>query len=319
MENNVPHFLNDPNWMPVQFRFENEQAEIRWMYFGNIFFHEPFFDDTIIRCKQLPENNQIVWTSIDVLLRLADVADCIQPDVFIFHVSRCGSTLLSQAFALRQDCIVLSEVPLFDQLLRFSLRSDAHVHAWYVAAVRLLGRKRTMQKNILLVKCDSWHVFFYQRIRGMFPRAAVSLLTRAPEEVFQSQLKSPGLHAVHGMLEPELFHLNRAELNTLHPHHYLAHVLEFYQRQFAEILQHDATVHLQDYADGADRLIAEMAALLQLPQDEHWMQEIKTRFQFHSKRPEQKFEKELHAEIIPEAILPAIQAYRQLIQAHKKT
>ncbi|MGL4599190.1 MAG: sulfotransferase family protein, partial [Bacteroidia bacterium] len=78
--------MTDSNWMPVQFRYENGQAEIRWMYFGQLLFREPFFEETMARCKQLDENKKIVWTPIDVLLRSADAADCIKPNLFIFHV-----------------------------------------------------------------------------------------------------------------------------------------------------------------------------------------------------------------------------------------
>jgi hypothetical protein len=307
--------------MPVQFRYENYRAEIRWMYFGQVYFQEPFFEDTCLRCKQLPENQTAVWTSTNALLQLATKSEFLNPDLFIFHVSRCGSTLLSQAFSLRSDCLVLSEVPLLDQLLRFSFKQHTittyEINAWFKAALQLLGRKRTQQEKFLLVKCDSWHVFFYERLRALFPNSAFSLLTRSPEEVFQSQLKSPGLHAVPGMLEPELFQLTPPQLSALHPHAYLAHVLEFYQQRFAAILSENKNMLLQDYRDGTDTLLTKITEYIQIPRNENWLQEVKKRFEFHSKRPEQKFEKEPQLETSPDVITPATLAYQQLIHAYQ--
>ncbi|MGL4598234.1 MAG: hypothetical protein ACRCYO_11920, partial [Bacteroidia bacterium] len=211
--------------------------------------------------------------------------------------------------------------------LRFTLQQDQiaadEINIWYKSALCLLGRKRTMQEKFLLVKCDSWHLFFYHRIRSLFSQAEVSLLTRRPDEVYRSQVKSPGMHAVHGMLEPQLFQLNGAELAQMHPYIYLTHVLTFYQRGFAAIKTQDAAVLLQDYADGMDALIRDVANRINIPQDESWWNEINTRFQFHSKRPNDKFENEqASSERIPDfmqAHLEAtMQAYWQLIKEHRK-
>jgi hypothetical protein len=323
MSNPISIVLNDSNWMPVEFRYINQQPEIRWMYFGDLAFQEPFFEDTIIRCKQLSKNTHTYWTNVQELIRVAESANFLSPGIFIFHVSRCGSTLQSQAFALRKDCIVLSEVPLLDQLLRFSLQqtvfSEDEINAWVIAALKLLGRKRTNLENYLLVKCDSWHVFFYQRIRKLFPQAKVSLLTRHPYEVFQSQLKSPGLHAVSGMLEPQLFHLSNDKLAQLHPHQYLAYVLEFYQHAFGEIIQTDSEILLQDYRDGIFRLLNDLLSLVGIPEDVSWWRDVETRFQFHSKRPEQKFKQDADLKMrdAPDCIRPAVHAYEALINLRK--
>src|SRR5690606_34626620 len=121
----------------------------------------------------------------------------VAPTAFIFHVSRCGSTLLSQLLDLDEANIVLSEVPLLDQLLRlpetFPGISRAQQETALQATIRLLGQKRTGHEKQLFIKLDSWHVFFAATLRKQYPSVPFILLYRAPDEVFESHRRHRGM------------------------------------------------------------------------------------------------------------------------------
>src|SRR5690349_8754340 len=106
------------NWVPYKLTSLEDLLHCEWLFTGDKEFTEPFFDETIAKCRQLYYRGRISISSIDVLPHWSNEIESVPPSAFIFHVSRCGSTLASQLLALDQTNIVLSEVPFFDALLR---------------------------------------------------------------------------------------------------------------------------------------------------------------------------------------------------------
>ena len=50
------------NWVPIKLYEEQEAAYCRWLYTGNETFTDPFFDETIGKCWNLPENSAMYKT-----------------------------------------------------------------------------------------------------------------------------------------------------------------------------------------------------------------------------------------------------------------
>ena len=66
-----------------------------------------------------------LFTEFDVLLQLEKALDSVAPTGFIFHSSRCGSTLVANACRATHDSIVLSEANAIDKLIaRFITDAD---------------------------------------------------------------------------------------------------------------------------------------------------------------------------------------------------
>src|SRR6185295_19439856 len=99
-------------WLPIDAVIQSEQPAIEWMDVGDAEFSEPFFYETIARLKSHPT----VVTELDSLLQLEKIADSVKPTGFIFHSSRCGSTLVANACRALNDSIVISEAPVVDKL-----------------------------------------------------------------------------------------------------------------------------------------------------------------------------------------------------------
>lgn len=180
------------NWIPIKLQSDHEIL-CQWLYVGDKKFTDPFFDETISRCRSIPENGHLKksMSSTDFLSDLVNDMDVIEPTAFIFHISRCGSTLISQMLATQPSNIVLSEVSFFDDLLRFGKKANCllSILPQIKAAISIYGRKRNAEECRLFIKLDSWHIHFYEELRMIYPNTPFFLLFRNPHEVLLSQQK----------------------------------------------------------------------------------------------------------------------------------
>ena len=84
----------------------------------------------------------------------------------------CGSTLLAQLLSLDEQNIVLAEPPIFDEVLReiaFQKPeiSEEKIDESLQAVVKFLGQKRTGKEQNFFIKLDSWHIFYYEKLRKL--------------------------------------------------------------------------------------------------------------------------------------------------------
>ena len=161
------------NWIPFRLFEEGSTHSCRWLYLGDEKITEPFFEETIAKCRKLPDNSRLIRSvsSIEVLPEWAQEIETIAPTAIIFHISRCGSTLISQLLGMQPANIVLSEVPFFDELLRWGNKNKMQVILPLLkAAINLYGAKRNEESSRLFIKTDSWHVHFYKQLFSYWQR-----------------------------------------------------------------------------------------------------------------------------------------------------
>ena len=310
-------------WIPYKLVRQERQWRCLWLDLAGKRISEPFFSDTILRCKaSAPINRRYPSiSSLEYLTACATTAaDVVAPSAFIFHVSRCGSTLVSQLFGLSEKNIALSEVPLIDELLRMSRQqADAsEAEAALKASIALLGQRRLGQEKHLIIKLDSWHVFFAGTLRRLYPKVPFVLLYRSPDEVLLSHQKRRGMQAVPGLLEPELFGMSQAESTSCDGDRYIAKVLEYYFTQFLLIAEKDDRSLLLDYRQGGIEIARRLAGFVGIALDEAEIAEMAVRSRFHAKYPEQGFAEEKKASSAPADLQPAIAMYARLEQLREK-
>lgn len=290
-----------------------------WIYTGGKNFDEPFFGDSISACRQLKENNGR-YKSISQLNMLETWADGLQdipePTAIIFHVSRCGSTLFSQLLGLQEKHLVLSEVPFFDELLRLPFRQPGiaanEVSAMLKASVRIYGNSRTEKPAHIFIKTDSWHLFFYEHLREMYPRAASILLFRDPWEVIKSQQRRRGMQSVPGVLEPALFGFSAEEATETDLDKYMAMVLHRYFSKMIKIAEDDPLALLVNYSEGADSCIKKIFSHLKIPLDASAKAGLNVRVKYHGKYPDRLFAEENENVLPPEYVSPVMKLFKQL-------
>jgi len=303
-------------WVPVKLFTERECLQCRWLYVGDKNFTEPFFDDTIAARRVLPENGflNIRISSIDELADRIKEVDAIQPTAFIFHISRCGSTLVSQMLGIQSSNIVLSEVPFFDELLRYGKKHDRmpEILPQLKAAVGLYGAKRNEDHQHLFIKADSWHIHFYKELRILYPGVPFFLLYRKPVEVLRSQQKKRGMHALPNFLEPAIFGFDEDKISTMHLDEYMGLVIEGYLHAFLDILQKDRSAYAINYHDGAMEIINIIAAVTSLQISEEEKKLMQERSGFHAKFPTQVFTEKMPDEPIPAYLKRSGELYHKI-------
>jgi hypothetical protein len=279
------------SWLPYKL---HNGADAQWLYTGMQPYTDPFFEETIGRCKGLPENGHLKrsMSSCNILPEWTLQDKALAPAAIIFHVSRCGSTLLAQLLGLDSHHIVLSEVPFFDDLLRARYKTEGQdLTSLLPHAVSFYAQKRKGDENRLFIKADSWHLFFYEQWRAFYPDTPFILLYRRPDEVIFSQEKKKGMHAVPGIIEKEIFTLGTLPaFNHLYPNAYIAAVLEQYYVKMQQIQATDPAALLVNYNEGFVSITEKVYQLTRTPLSDTARQEITGRCSYDAKEPAKKFD-----------------------------
>ena len=201
--------LPPDQWLPIGTAWRGDRLLVEWSWFGDRRLREPFFAGDVQRSLSEPFNRLFrAVTPIERLAQWLERRPPLRPSGFIFHMSRCGSTLVAQMLAACTDNIVISEAAPIDEVVRArQVRSDLgedEQARWLAAIVGALGQPRAGERR-LFVKLDSWHTLAMPLFRRAFPDVPWVFLYRDPVEVMVSQRRLPGMHVIPGAFAPELF------------------------------------------------------------------------------------------------------------------
>lgn len=290
----MSNWANHPlkHWLPYRL-VEDKDGEhfFEWIYLNDNRFTDPFFEDTLAKCKWHPtfSSGYTVRTSPSVLVDWASQVANSPLQALIFHVSRCGSTLLSQLLSIPAKHIVISEAPLIDQLLS-SMLFDPMEKATLLQAVFIFyGQKRFEGEQGLFIKLDAWHLLRILAFRHYLPTLPFLILYRDPVQVLASHQLHRGMHMIPHLLPPALFGFTEEELAQYTLDDYGVHVLEKYFIAILDFSQTDINTQLLHYNEGMDFLFAKLVQALQLTLSEEEKEAMGYRLQHHSKRPDEKF------------------------------
>ncbi|TAF75348.1 MAG: sulfotransferase family protein [Bacteroidetes bacterium] len=310
--------MNHPliNYIPFRLDFASDEILCKWLFIENKKFTEPFFQETTGFCKGFEENRKPIKSvsTLENLIEFSETIPTIAPTAFIFHVSRCGSTLLAQLLSLDSQHIVLAEAPILDEIIReISFNkpniNDSKINQYFKAAIKILGQIRTGNESHLFIKLDSWHIFYYQKLRELYPNTPFLFSYRQPNEVIRSQINQSGMHAAPGVIQPALFGFDLFEILKLSRPEYIAKVLEVYFEKFIEIQKTDKNAHFYDYKEGILTNLEKIIALLNLQIDTNTKEKMKIRSQFHSKMPNTVFSEAQIEKTIPKYQQKAMNLY----------
>ena len=309
------------HWIPLKLFTEGNEILCQWLYVGDKQFTEPFFDETILHCRQLKKNVHVYKcvSSLDVLPAWAENLDAVAPTAFIFHVSRCGSTLLSQLLALNADNLVLSEVPFLDELLRLRFKNtknikeetNENINRYFKAALAFYGKRNAHDQTKMFIKTDSWHLLFYKQIRELYPQALFILLYRSPAEIIRSQKKLRGMQSIPGVIETELFGFGKEDI-TYDLDVYMSRVLEKYFTKLLEIIVKDNFCILVNYQEGIPAIMNRIMHLTGLSPKSEDLAKIEERIRFDAKNPSRIFINEPDETITPPYLQNCIALYNDL-------
>lgn len=240
------------NWIPYKLVETDNDVYFEWIYLGDKRYVDPFFEETIIKCKVHYNNSTRyrVVSSVDNLIEWSAGLVSTELKSLLFHVSRCGSTMMSQSLSVSPQNIVISEAPIIDQILRSNLFDFDKKRTLIKSVISLLGQKRFPEQKNLIVKLDSWHIFEVNQLRLIFPELPFVLLYRNPTEVLKSHAQLKGMHMVPNLLPSSIFGISDQEIQEISFHQYGAVVLEKYFQAYLDFYATDKNVSMYNYKEG---------------------------------------------------------------------
>lgn len=190
-------------WAPIRFDWTGPSPQVEWCYLGDLRFIEPFFESTMQRAIQHPF--RVLFrrqTPVEVLEERAVTHPGIEPTGFIFHMSRCGSTLISQMMAASSENVVVSEGWPVESALSADLRMPGVTWkqrvSWFRGVIRALGQPRLGDEHRYFVKFDAPHAIDLPLVRTAFPNVPWIFVYRDPIEVLISQMNHPAPWTIPG-------------------------------------------------------------------------------------------------------------------------
>lgn len=155
----------------------------------------------IFTIKTLAETGKIknaFKSPMDILLDDDLFTDGIEPSGLIFHVSRCGSTLLGKSIARLDENIVVNQgAPLQRGFWAYltrdwsdGLTTDERSLRMFRNLALAMTRKRASEQSTAFVKFISWNTLYVDFIRRTFPDVPAVFLYRDPVEVIASVKKA---------------------------------------------------------------------------------------------------------------------------------
>jgi hypothetical protein len=210
--------------------WQGQRAMLDWCYAGHIRPIDPFFDQTIEECLRHPFNLLFrQQTPIEVLGELHAARPGLSPTGFIFHMSRCGSTLITQMLAALPQNIVISEAGTIHAALGAHHRDDRITGdirlRWFEWLISALGRQQHTDEQHFFIKFDAWDTVELPLIRRAFPGVPWLFLYRDPIEVLVSHSNRRGPQLMPGAINPEVLGLDPAAVFQMEPERYSAIVL----------------------------------------------------------------------------------------------
>jgi hypothetical protein len=264
---------------------------VDWCWLGDIRFTDPFFDQTITRALRRPFS--LLFRHQTPLAALDQAGNGGErPAGFIFHASRCGSTLVSQMLAAVESNIVISESPLIDFVLRSHADgkniTDEQRVQWLRWVIGALGRKRGNGVRSY-IKFDSWHVLHLPLVRRAFPDVPWIFIYREPLEILASHQQQPGSQMVPGMLDPRTFQINPADLYQMSQDEYGARVLSgVLEAAFTHARTHGGA--LMNYTQLPDAVWSLLPQAFGVNCGGKDIERMQNAARFHAKNPSSNFE-----------------------------
>ncbi|CAN5749401.1 sulfotransferase family protein [soil metagenome] len=194
LNNPLARVQQQTGFIPVDVRPKPNGHDVVWMDVGEYAFTKAKFEHSIRQLATASTLVETLTTDIELLANQDFLSDVLYPSGFIFHMSRCGSTLFAKALARTPQHIVIDEgTPLNDGLWHYltggwqkPIAYTEQAKTIYRNLVLALGRRRTNEQQAYFVKFRSWNAVFMDFITQIFPDVPVLFIYRDPVEVLVS-------------------------------------------------------------------------------------------------------------------------------------
>ncbi len=276
-------------WTPFRIGAENGGLHVDWCHLGRLRLLEPFFFETILHAMREPFNLAFQQrTPIDAL---GELPPGLPIAGFVFHMSRCGSTLVSQALAAFESNIVVAEaVPIRSVLraLATGRATPAQAETWLKGLVNAFAQPRYSYEARLVVKLMGADVLDIALFRRVFPDVPWIFLTRDPAEILASHAAAGSIDLMRGQIPPARLGLAESDVWSMPDNVYQAHALAAFAAA-AQAAHAGGSGLILDYAELPDALWTRVLPHLGLVPNAGAIEVMRDVGRRHSKRPDVPF------------------------------
>ena len=200
-----------PTWLPTGVIEDANEVAVDWARFEQVPLARSFFTDSVRDAVCRPFNRVFRHqTALDAFIDAAAAQPAVVPAGLVFHMSRCGSTLVAQMLGALEGTIALAEPEPLDSAVRLALARTDIPRTRRVALLRAmvgaLARPRNGERRCFL-KLDSWHILALPLFREAFPEVPWIYLFREPVEVLVSQMRMRGYQTVPALMPAGIYDL----------------------------------------------------------------------------------------------------------------
>lgn len=291
-------------WFPYKIRPSEPDVLVDWCRLGDETFNYPFFEETVSRCMARPFNQLFGRTTpVETLVNRSRARPGPRPAGFIFHSSRCGSTLFSQMAAALPHSIAISEAAPVDQILRTTAPEPLRIE-WLRGLVSALGQAGREHPHHLFIKFDAWHIVDLALVQQAFPEVPNVFLYREPEQILASQMRMPGVYTIPGVLNPSVVGLELQAAIRMSREEYCARLLAvIYQAAIAHARSGKITLmHYSQLPGAASDKLLDWTGL-------SGRDDLRTRIEsvaeFDAKTPSLPYDRLAHGSLSPEVVSAA--------------
>ena len=175
-------------WLPVRLELTSGEPRVHWLRCAG------GFDDAPPKFSAAVAKLRAAGAPVRAtpLSAITDAPpDNLAPTGFMFHLTRCGSTFVSNVLSALPDTLVIKEAEPVDSCLRADVDlPDASRSAWLEAVITGLGQRFAGHERRYYVKFRSWNVLRHELIRARFPDVPCVFFYRDPLEVLVSLLRA---------------------------------------------------------------------------------------------------------------------------------
>lgn len=167
--------------------------EISWFDFGDMHLRETFLEISAEERLSRHADALTVVTDLEVLETMKLYDDAFSPSGFIFHVGRCGSTLLAKVLSSLDRLIVIKEAEPVQQLLGVEYEEVFRDKRplYFQSLISMYGHRRLPVHERFFVKFSSNHIKRLDMIRRLYPGVPWLFLYRNPYEIIPTFLEGP--------------------------------------------------------------------------------------------------------------------------------
>lgn len=175
-------------WTPLRFFWQEGRPVVEWCQLGARRLSAPFYAQTAQAARAAGCPTRL--TPAEALDEFADATPDLPLAGLIFHLSRCGSTLVSRMLGALPAHVVLSEPETLEgvwQAAAWSPGVDDETRArWLRGLIHAHGARRFPEERRLVVKLDPWHILDAEVIRRACPGVPCVYVYREPVEILVS-------------------------------------------------------------------------------------------------------------------------------------